>query len=235
MLAQIIMLLVVTLAGLVCLGWALWYTALWLSGYTCWDAVGWSVFMYQFGAVICAVFAVGYWNYLSETRAKSILLSLLGVLFFVNLNISFAVPFVQRLESRLPLLLRGTETQGRVVRVYMRETEDISFLFHSKKIKQRWEPRVEYEFASADGVSYRSEAYCHSSGDMQQGQKIPVLYLPENPQTNLINLFFYMWADSILFGAGSLGALCLTWYIFSRQVLGKKRRATKRIRYRRRG
>lgn len=100
MLAQIIMLLVVTMAGLVCLGWALWYTALWLSGYTCWDAVGWSVFMYQFGAVICAVFAVGYWNYLSETRAKSILLSLLGVLFFVNLNISFAVPFCS--ESGVP-------------------------------------------------------------------------------------------------------------------------------------
>ena len=229
------MLLIVALAGLVSLGWALWYTVLWLSGYTCWDAVGWPVFMYQFGAVICSAFVVGYWNYQSETRSKSILLALLGVLFLVNLNIAFAVLLAQRLETRLPLVLKGSETQGRVVRVYMRETEDISFLFHSKKIKQHWEPRVEYEFTSADGSSYRSEAFCHSSGDMQQGQMIPVLFLPENPQTNLINLFFYMWADSILFGAGSLGALCLTWYIFSRQVLGKKRRATKRIRYRRRG
>ena len=231
MVGQISMLLIVALAGLVCLGRALWYVALWLFGYTCWDAVGWSVFMYQFGAIICSAFVVGYWNYQSETRGKSILLSVLGVLFLVNLNISCAVPLAQRLETRLPLLLNGSETQGRVVRVYMRETEKISFLFHSKKIKQHWEPRVEYEFATDDGSSYRSETYCFSSNELQQGQIVPVLYLPENPQTNLINLFFYMWSDSLLFGAGSLGALCLTWYIFSRQVLGKKRRTSKQSRY----
>ena len=228
------MLLIVALAALVCLGWALWYTVLWMFGYTSWEAIGWSIFVYQFGAVICTLFVVGYWNYQSETRAKSILLSLMGLLFLVNLNIAFAVPLGQRLEPRLPLLLRGSETQGRVVRVYMRETEDISFLFHSKKIKQRWEPRVEYEFTTEDGTTYRNEAYCFSSDNMQQEQIVPVRYLPENPQTNHINLFRYMWADTLLFGAGSLGALCLTWYIFSRQILGRKRRPSKRNRYRRR-
>ncbi len=226
------MLLIVALAGLVCLGWAIWYTASWLSGYASWSAVAWPVFMYQFGAVICAAFVVGYWNYQSATRAKSILLALLGLLFLVNLNIAFAVPLAQRLETRLPLLLSGTESQGRVVRVYMRETEDTSFLFHSKKIKQHWEPRVEYEFTTADGTAYRGETPCFSSDDVQSGQIVPVLYLSENPQTNRINLFCYMWADSLLFGAGSLGALWLTWYIFSRQILGKKRRSSKRIRFR---
>ena len=132
------MLLIVALAGLVCLGWALWYTVLWMFGYTSWDVVGWSIFIYQFGAVICTLFVVGYYNYQAETKGKSILLALLGVLFLVNLNIAFAVPLVQRLETRLPLLLSGSETQGRVVRVYMRETEKISFLLHSKKIKQHW-------------------------------------------------------------------------------------------------
>lgn len=228
------MMLIVALAGLACLGWSLWYTALWLFGCESWETVAWSIFIYQFGAVICAAFVVGFLNYQSETRAKSILLSLLGVLFFVNLNIAFAVPLAQRLETRLPLLLRGTETQGRVVRVYMRETENHDFLFHKKKDKQYWEPRVEYEFTTADGCSYRSETYCSGSDDLHRGQMIPVLYLPENPQINRISLFFYMWADSLLFGAGSLGALFLTWFIFSRQVLGKKRRAIKRNRHRRR-
>lgn len=231
MVGQILMLLIVALAGLVCLGWALWYTVLWMFGYTSWDVVGWSIFIYQFGAVICTLFVVGYYNYQAETKGKSILLALLGVLFLVNLNIAFAVPLVQRLETRLPLLLSGSETQGRVVRVYMRETEDVSFLFQSKKIKQLWEPRAEYEFTAEDGTTYRSEAYCSSSDDMQQGQIVPVRYLPENPQTNHINLFFYMWADSLLFGAGSLGALCLTWYIFSRQILGRKGRPSKRSRF----
>lgn len=152
--------------------------------------------------------------------------------FFGEFEHRLAVPLAQRLETRLPLLLSGTESQGRVVRVYMRETEDTSFLFHSKKIKQHWEPRVEYEFTTADGTAYRGETPCFSSDDVQPGQIVPVLYLSENPQTNRINLFCYMWADSLLFGAGSLGALWLTWYIFSRQILGKKRRSSKRIRFR---
>ena len=138
MAGEIILVLIIALAGLVCLGRALWYAALLLFGYTGWDVVGWSMFAYQFGAVICAAFVVGYWNYLAETRAKSLLLSLLGLLFPVSLHIAFAVPLAQRLEASMPLLWHAAETQGRVVRVYMRETEDISFLFHSKKIKQRW-------------------------------------------------------------------------------------------------
>lgn len=120
-----------------CLFLALWYTALWPFGCESWWTVA---FIYQFGAVICAAFVVGFLNYQSETRAKSILLSLPRVLFFVNVNIAFAVPMAQRLKTRLPLLLRGTETQGRVVRVYMRETENHDFLFHKKKDKQYWEP-----------------------------------------------------------------------------------------------
>lgn len=226
------MLLIIALAGLVCLGWALWYTALWLSGYADWDAAGWSIFVYQFGAVICAACVVGYWNYQSETRARSILLSLLGMLFLVNLNIAFAVPLGQSLCARLPLLLNGTGTQGRVVRVYMGETENRDFLFHSENTRQYRDPRAEYEFTAEDGASYRSETSCLSADDMYQGQIVPVLYLPENPQVNRIGLFFYMWAAPLLLGAGSLGALCLTWHIFSRQVPGRKRRATRRSSHR---
>ena len=230
MAGQLIMLLIILPAGLVCLGRALWYAALCLFGDASWEAVGRSIFTYQFGAVICAVFVLGYWNYQSESRGKSILLSLLGVLFLVNLNIAFAVPLVQRMETRLPLLWRGIETQGLVVRVYMRETENRDFLFHTQNTRQYWEPRAEYEFTANDGTSYRGETSCLRADDMHRGQIIPVRYLPENPQINRISLFFYMWADSLLFGAGALGALCLTWYIITRHVVGRKRHLTKRKR-----
>ena len=155
------MLFIVALAGLVCLGRALWYAALLLFGHAVWDSAGWSMFTYQFGAVICTAFVVGYWNYLAETRAKSLLLSLLGLLFLVNLHIAFAVPLAQRLEARMPLLWHGAETQGRVVRVYMRETEKRDFLFHSQRPWQKTPPRSttappQMELSRTSGRKYKA-------------------------------------------------------------------------------
>lgn len=235
MLGQMIVLFIFALLSLICLGWALWYLALWVLGYAAWDSVAWSMFAYQFGAVICALAVLGYWNYQSETRAKSIFLSLLGLLFLVNLNIAFEVPFVQRLQSCLPMLLNGAETQGQVVRVYMRETEKRDYLFHSQRTKQYLMPCAEYVFTTTEGRSYRGEVSCGRIDEMHVGQMIPVRYLPDNPQMNRSGRFFDMWGDTLLFGAASLGALCLTWYIFTRHFLGRKRRPNKRFRHLRRG
>lgn len=235
MLGQMIVLFIFALLGLICLGWALWYLALWVLGYAAWDSVAWSMFAYQFGAVICALAVLGYWNYQSETRAKSILLSLLGLLFLVNLNIAFEVPFVQRLQTCLPMQLNGAETQGQVVRVYMRETEKRDYLFHSQRTKQYLMTCAEYVFTTTEGRSYRGEVSCGRIDEMHVGQMIPVRYLPDNPQMNRSGRFFDMWGDTLLFGTASLGALCLTWYIFTRHFLGRKRRPNKRFRHLRRG
>ena len=167
--------------------------------------------------------------------AKSILLSLLGLLFLVNLNIAFEVPFVQRLQTCLPMQLNGAETQGQVVRVYMRETEKRDYLFHSQRTKQYLMPCAEYVFTTTEGRSYRGELSCGRIDEMHVGQMIPVRYLPDNPQMNRSGRFFDMWGDTLLFGTASLGALCLTWYIFTRHFLGRKRRPNKRFRHLRRG
>lgn len=211
---------------------------LWIVGSCVWGdgtmaELGWSLFICQSGAVFTGMLALGAWNAEreSESRRTNAVLAILGCLFLLDLNIFFAVPLVQHLSDRLPLLLHGEETQGKVLRVYQEEVVRQNVLFGGEHRKRLLSTQAEYEFRAGDGRMYRHAVELQRK-DIRPGQIVPVCYLPERPQVSTLNYFINKWADSLIMGAASLGSLCLTLWLLLRPFKRKSRR--RRFRYHRR-
>ena len=218
MLPPIILCLFMGMLAITCLVVAVWYAVAWISGATTWEDASFPLILAQLGALFFGLFALAARAQHKGEEAGGGFILTLVLCFMLELTglCSFACWHCYAESNELAT--RGVEVQGRIIDFEFSGADGTAT--RSVKSSRSSSGRNSivlyiYEFRTPDGVShqaktrdyslreysfFRSKEENRSEIAAKLDTRVPVLYLPENPQQSNINGYGYLWALPVSLG-----------------------------------
>lgn len=104
-------------------------------------------------------------------------------------------------HSQYQFIQRSIKTTGTVVELETSTSRDSD----SGRLKTYYHPIVEFQTSTSNTVRFRGDVGSHPSS-YDQGEHVPVRYLPNQPQAAKLDTFFQLWFLPIILGF--MGSLC---------------------------
>ena len=117
---------------------------------------------------------------------------IIGALLFLAPGLGMSIPFYLFTRESLVLATRGVAAEGTVARVRVITTD-------SRRNKHRNDPVVRFTTANGETIEFEAETFMYGNS-FHKGDRIPVLYLRQQPRTAKINTFDMMWLLPSVFG-----------------------------------
>ena len=247
MLPPIILCLFMGLLAITCLVVAVWYAVAWISGASTWEDASFPLILAQLGALFFGLFSLAARAQHKGEEAGGGFILTLVLCFMLELTglCSYAGWYCYAESNELATL--GVEVQGKIIDYEFSGSDGTATRYgRSSRAGHDGVVMYIYEFRTPDGVTHQAKTRDYSLRSYpffrtpeeklseigaKLGTRVPVLYLPENPQQSNINGYGYLWALPV--SLGCVSGACFLALLFIIYRLFRKSSCKSRFRRRR--
>ena len=249
MLPPIILCLFMGLLAITCLVVAVWYAVAWISGASTWEDASFPLILAQLGALFFGLFSLAARAQHKGEEAGGGFILTLVLCFMLELTGLCSYAGWHCYAESSELASRGVEVQGKIIDFEFSGSDGTATRYGKSSRSSTGRNSTVlyiYEFRTPDGVTHQAKTRDYSLREYsffrsteeklseiaaKLGTRVPVLYLPENPQQSNINGYGYLWALPV--SLGCVSGACFLALLFIIYRLCRKSSCKSRFRRRR--